>query len=405
MSKLSFLDKLRILVEVSQSSKLYILVLVLLVALVAFFSTTNRKNVKRNKIIYILVTIFIMILIVATYHAPLGNMFGYMMDNFFIAAFFPNLAIYFAALVAMNIILWISLFNYRTSNSIKTLNLAVYVIMNYLLALILNIINSNKLDIFEQSSVYGNKQATALIELSSLVFIIWILFLIIYKIILVYLRKDFAPRTKKVLVKRTIRKLPDNYEPTNIPNFVHIKKETFNKQEEVPEIIGIKDIIPEETIQTIGIKDIIPEEENNKYTSNNNQSLIGNLLIDDEEEEDFVPLLDTKKEEIDTKPVMYEEPIIIESHDVDPDEELRQSIEKLLTLDDYKLLLRMLKEQKEKDRQKEIENTEQEKLREEQIKLQEEQEKLRKEKEKIEIKKKEKEDKRYNELLELYKVN
>ena len=124
--------------------------------------------------------VFIMILIVATYHAPLGNMFGYMMDNFFIAAFFPNLAIYFAALVAMNIILWISLFNYRTSNSIKTLNLAVYVIMNYLLALILNIINSNKLDIFEQSSVYGNKQATALIELSSLVFIIWILFLIIY---------------------------------------------------------------------------------------------------------------------------------------------------------------------------------------------------------------------------------
>ena len=142
--------------------------------------------------------------------------------------------------------------------------------------------------------------------------------------------------------------------------------------------------------------------------NNKNDLLLGNEDKDkkdkkEDKEEDIQT--DTKKEEIDTKPVMYEEPIIIESHDVDPDEELRQSIEKLLTLDDYKLLLRMLKEQKEKDRQKEIENTEQEKLREEQIKLQEEQEKLRKEKEKIEIKKKEKEDKRYNELLELYKVN
>ena len=104
MSKLSFIDKMGILVEVSKSSKLFILVL--LVALGVVYSTTNRKTAKRNKIIYILVTIFIMVLIVATYHAPLGNMFGYMMDNFFIAAFFPNLAIYCAALIIMNIILF-----------------------------------------------------------------------------------------------------------------------------------------------------------------------------------------------------------------------------------------------------------------------------------------------------------
>ena len=190
MSKLSFIDKMGILVEVSKSSKLFILVLILLVVLGAVFSTTNRETAKRNKIIYILVTIFIMVLIVATYHAPLGNMFGYMMDNFFIAAFFPNLAIYCAALIIMNIILWVSLFDYRTSNSIKMLNIFIYVIMNYLLALVLNVINSNGLDIFTQSSVYGNKQATALIELSSLIFLVWILFLIIYKIILVYLKEQ-----------------------------------------------------------------------------------------------------------------------------------------------------------------------------------------------------------------------
>ena len=407
MSKLSFIDKMGILVEVSKNSKLYIFVLILLVALGVVYSTTNRKTAKRNKIIYILVTIFIMVLIVATYHAPLGNMFGYMMDNFFIAAYFPNLAIYCAALIIMNIILWVSLFNYRTSNSIKILNIVIYIIMNYLLALVLNIINSNSLDIFTQSSVYGNKQATALIELSSLVFLIWILFLIIYRIILVYLRKDYKPKVKKILVKRTVKKLPDNYEPTIIPNIVHTNINTFIKEKEIPNVIGLKDFIPDDSSKTIGFKDFIPTNEDVKYTSNNNHSLIGNLFIDDDEDEeddDFVPLLDTKKEKNDTKPDVYEEPVIIESHDVDPDEELRKSFEKLLTLEDYKLLLRMLKEQKEKDKIKEQDNIEQKKIHEEQIKLQEEQEKLRKEQEKLERKTKAKEDKRYNELLELYRV-
>ena len=406
MSKLSFIDKMGILVEVSKSSKLFILVLILLVVLGAVFSTTNRETAKRNKIIYILVTIFIMVLIVATYHAPLGNMFGYMMDNFFIAAFFPNLAIYCAALIIMNIILWVSLFDYRTSNSIKMLNIFIYVIMNYLLALVLNVINSNGLDIFTQSSVYGNKQATALIELSSLIFLVWILFLIIYKIILVYLRKDYKPKVKKILVKRTVKKLPENYEPTLIPSIVQSSINTFNKQEETPEIIGMTDIIPQESSKTIGIKDIFSTEKDIKYTANDNHSLISNLFIDDDEDEDtdFVPLLDQKKEETNTKPIIFEEPVIIESHEVDQDEELRKSFEKLLTLEDYKLLLRMLKEQKEKDKIKEQENIEQERIRKEQIKLEEEQEKLRKEQEKIERKTKAKEDKRYNELLELYRV-
>ena len=414
MSKLSFFDKLRILVEISQSSKLYILVLILLVALGVVYSTTNIKTAKRNKIIYAIVTIFIMILIVATYHASLGNMFNYMMDNFFIAAFFPNLAIYCAALVIMNIILWVSLFDYRTSSSIKTLNIVIYVIMNYLLALVLKVINNNSLDIFTQNSVYSNKQATALIELSSLVFMIWILFLITYRIILVYLRKDYKPKVKKILIKRTVKKLPENYEPTSIPETVHTKRQSFDKKESIPEIIGLKDLIPNEPSQIISVKDSIPNEKEIKYTSNKNQSLIGKLLIDDLDNEyddldneyddsSYVKLQNKKEEELDAEPILFDEPVIIESHEVNQKEDLKQPFEKLLTLEDYKLLQRMLKEQKEKDKLQEA-DAEKEKIREEQIKLREEQEKLREEKEKFEKKKNEKEDKRYDELLELYRV-
>lgn len=123
------------------------------------------------------------------YREELFNMFDYMMNNFFIAVYFPNLAIYFAAIVATNIILWISIFNRKITKWIRAINTIVFCIIHYLLILIINIITTNKLDIFEQTSIYQNENALALIELSSTIFIVWILFLIIYKIIRIYQQK------------------------------------------------------------------------------------------------------------------------------------------------------------------------------------------------------------------------
>ena len=148
-------------------------------------------------------------------------MFDYMMNNFFIAVYFPNLAIYMAAIVIMNIIVWISIFNFKTDKLIKRLNIVVYVIMNYILALLLSVINSSKLDIFAQESIYGNKKATALIELSSGIFVVWIVFLILYKIILIYLKKDYKPKVKRVIVKKPVKKLPVNFEPVEVPEYIY----------------------------------------------------------------------------------------------------------------------------------------------------------------------------------------
>ena len=148
-------------------------------------------------------------------------MFQYMMENFFVVLYFPNLAIYLAALIATNIILWISIFSYKSSKQIKTLNTIVYIIMNYLLALLLNVINKNNLDIFTKKSVYTNENATALIELSSTLFFTWIIFLIIYKIILIYLRKDYKPKVKKILIKKRVKKLPENFLPVTSPSYIY----------------------------------------------------------------------------------------------------------------------------------------------------------------------------------------
>ena len=230
MSKLSLLDKLGVLVNLSTSSIGLVVALVILLIFGILLAFTNKKNEKFNKIMYVVMTAIIIGLIIATYHSSLGNMFSYMMNNFFIAVYFPTIAIYFAAIIAMNIIVWVSIFSYKSSRQIRALNVSVYIIMNYLMALLLKVINSNKLDIFDQASLYGNKEATALIELSSLVFMVWIIFLILYKIILIYIKKEYKPKVKRIIVRKKVKKLPENFEPKAIPDYVYGKaphKETL----------------------------------------------------------------------------------------------------------------------------------------------------------------------------------
>ena len=232
MSKMSLIDKLNIFLEVSKTSKLFIVVLIALVILAFIFFRTNKKNAKTSKKIYLIVYIFVLLFVIISFNKSLASIFDYMMNNLFIAIYFPNLAIYFAAIIATNIILWISIFNFKTDKLIKNINIIVYCLMNYLLVLILSIINTEKLDVFTQTSVYGNKQAQALIELSSGLFIIWIIFLIIYKIIRIYQNRNKTSLEKAIIEEKRSRVLPNNITEIKAPRYAQAlpKKPTIKPQ-------------------------------------------------------------------------------------------------------------------------------------------------------------------------------
>ena len=223
MTRLSLIDKLGVIVNLSKGSGLLIVILLILVALGIGLTFISPKNEKRYKSFYLIIVSIIAVLIVISNYSTLGKMFKFMMDNFFIVALFPNFAIYIAAIIAMNIIVWVSVFNYRSARIIRNLNIFIYIIMNYLLALLLHVIVNNKLDVYSQESIYKNNDARALIELSSTVFIIWIIFLVIYKIILIYLRKDYKPKIKKIIVHKKVKVLPANFQPMNTPKVIYGK--------------------------------------------------------------------------------------------------------------------------------------------------------------------------------------
>ena len=214
MKRLSFMDKLSVLLEITKSSSLYIVILIAILALGLILLSTNNKKAKGSKFIYAIIYAIIIMTLLYAYRDSLSNMMDYMMNNLFILIYFPNLAIYVAAILISNVIIWLTVFNKKVPKIIKRINVSIYCIITYILMLILNIINENKLDVFSQSSVYGNSNAQALIELSSTIFIVWILFLIVYKIIKPFIYKE--PVKTKVIVKKVVKR-PENYKPVEAP--------------------------------------------------------------------------------------------------------------------------------------------------------------------------------------------
>lgn len=246
MSKMTFMDKLSVLLNVSLSSKLFIALFILLIIIGIVLIKNNNNDVQKNKKIYLMITIFISALVIFTFNNSLAKMFDYMMNNLFIIVYFPNIAIYLAAIIATNVILFVSIFSNKTSKVIKNINIIVYTIINYLLVLLLFTVNKNGLDLFSQSSIYQNESATALIELTSILFIVWVVFLVLYKLILSYLSKDDeisedTARIRKKILMEEQRKIFDEKRELE-----REKEELRKAQEEMTTPVAVREETPKQ---------------------------------------------------------------------------------------------------------------------------------------------------------------
>lgn len=212
MKNISFIDKIKVLADVSSSSGICIASIFIILFIAITLLSINKKNSKKMKIVFAIAYIVLIAVMLFVYQSSLTSMFDYMMNNFFIVVYFPNLAIYLAAIIASNIIVWKTVFNKKKDKVIKTINIIIYSLMHYLLILILNVVSTAKLDVFDNQSVYGNDKALALIGLSSTIFIVWIIFMIIYSIIRKTQTKNTEEEVKTVVKVKTVykSKLPAN---------------------------------------------------------------------------------------------------------------------------------------------------------------------------------------------------
>lgn len=225
MNRLTMLDKLSSLWKTSISAPVTIILIIFVIGVIYITSNTNKKKIQQTKKIYIgLYTIAILILLGTSFNS-ISDIIENFNKNLFIAIYFPSLAVYSLAIIITNIIFLKTVFDTKINKIIKKINITVFIVIMYIFSLLVHIINKEELNVFKQESIYSNQNAHALIELTSIIFITWIMFIVIYKIY----KKDNKEQIKKVIVTKEI--------PVEkvIEKIVYVEKPNTNKKVEVLE--------------------------------------------------------------------------------------------------------------------------------------------------------------------------
>ena len=120
MTRMSLGEKISIFFDVISKNQLSIVILVLLLGLAYLFISTNKKNSNSTKKTYIIVYTVLIVFMLVAFSAHILKFLDYMMNNFFITVYFPNLAIYFAAIIVSNTVFLKSMFFNTTIHFFKS---------------------------------------------------------------------------------------------------------------------------------------------------------------------------------------------------------------------------------------------------------------------------------------------
>ena len=178
MSYLSIAEKFKILFDMILDFKFIFIFLGVLVIATFLYLIKKIDNRKYIMIITLSLLLILGIDIVINYK-ELAEVFDNFMTIFFSNIYFPSVYVYVDTLLIVAIAFITSMFNKMLNKIYKIINGITFVMNNILLAIILNIIAKNKIDVFTPNELYTNINLVAVLEISIGLFVLWILSLIV----------------------------------------------------------------------------------------------------------------------------------------------------------------------------------------------------------------------------------
>lgn len=178
MSYLSIAEKFKILFDMILDFKFIFIFLGVLVIVTFLYLIKKIDNRKYIMIITLSLLLILGIDIVINYK-ELAEVFDNFMTIFFSNIYFPSVYVYVDTLLIVAIAFITSMFNKMLNKIYKIINGITFVMNNILLAIILNIIAKNKIDVFTPNELYTNINLVAVLEISIGLFGLWVLSLIV----------------------------------------------------------------------------------------------------------------------------------------------------------------------------------------------------------------------------------
>jgi uncharacterized membrane protein len=171
----SLIDKIKILFSSIGSSYFFIGAAIIGLILIILSVIDIVRHKKINKIVYICTWVFVIAFIVIRYWSFLSSLGDNLINNIFMAIYFPNLAVYTSLLVISNSFFIYSIMKKSLPKIHKLFNIFNAVIFDFLFLLIIDEISKNDIDIYSSLDVYTDSSLLVLIELSTALILIWII--------------------------------------------------------------------------------------------------------------------------------------------------------------------------------------------------------------------------------------
>lgn len=173
-------EKISILVGLILESR--ILIVALMAILLLTFMFVNKNIGKKKYFILTGITLVVSLIVtIVTNNGMLFKTFDNVMNNVFMNIYFPSVEFYIFILIVMLIVAIKSVFSRKLNMANKINNILMFFITFFLFVSFLITIASNDIDIFNKASIYTNQSSIVLLQLSTSVFVIWLLIsLIIY---------------------------------------------------------------------------------------------------------------------------------------------------------------------------------------------------------------------------------
>lgn len=232
MTYLTILEKLKILLDILLDYKIILIFTILLIILTLLYlvKILNKKKYILSTILSFIVVFSISII---SNYKILSTTFDNFTTIFFRGIYFPSIYLYITTLILLLVVFIMSILSIKLPKTYKVINTTAFIINNIFLAITLNIIAKNKIDIFSVNSLYTNTNLVVILELNMSMIIIWLLSLIV-----VYLTNIICDRI--TLKKKT--KVPTTNEIV-IDNIPLVEESSNNKVVEEPVLVKDKIIV------------------------------------------------------------------------------------------------------------------------------------------------------------------
>lgn len=193
----TLLDKLNLIYKFLSDKSIIMLIILLVIVIILDFTYGN--NNKQTKFMYIIILSLILIYGLFEYYKPLLNILDTYITYLFKLTYFPSIIEYMSMIF---ITIFIEIYSIKKLNKVqKNINIWVSFIIEVLFVINVIALKNINIDLNSITSIYENDLLLSVFQVSSIIFMIWIIFNL-----LTYLIKSF------VNSRIEMPKLNDNYE-------------------------------------------------------------------------------------------------------------------------------------------------------------------------------------------------